>query len=241
MALVAPVRARGLLDRGDAVERGVEHRGKAAVDVGVVVVGRGVDPQRLPSVPAHEVVELLVGDAGEHGRVGDLVAVQMQDRQHGAVRAGVQELVGVPAGRERAGLGLAVTDDARDHEAGVVERRAERMGQRVAELTAFVDRAGCLGGDVAGDPARERELTEELLEALLVASDVRVDLAVGALQIGVRDQPRAAVAGPGHVQHLDVAAQDRAVQVRVDQVEAGRRAKVPQQARLDVLGEQRLP
>jgi hypothetical protein len=36
--------------------------------------------------------ELVVGDAGQHGRVGDLVAVQVQDRQHGAVGAGLRNL-----------------------------------------------------------------------------------------------------------------------------------------------------
>ena len=36
------------------------------------------------------------GDAGEDGGVGDLIAVQVQDGQHGAVGLGVDELVEVP-------------------------------------------------------------------------------------------------------------------------------------------------
>jgi hypothetical protein len=86
------------------------------VDVRRVVAG---DEDRVPAVAAHQRVELVLGDAGEHGRVGDLVAVQVQDRQDRAVVDRVEELVGVPARRQRTGLGLAVADDARDDEVGL--------------------------------------------------------------------------------------------------------------------------
>ena len=67
--------------------------------------------------------------------------VEMQDRQHRAVARGVRELVGMPARRQRAGLCLAVTDDAGDDEVGVVERRPVGVGQRITQLTAFRHRA----------------------------------------------------------------------------------------------------
>jgi len=56
----------------------------------------------------------------------------MKDRQHGAVVHRVQELVGMPARCERAGLGLTVSDHAGDEEVRVVERGAVRVRQRVA-------------------------------------------------------------------------------------------------------------
>ena len=74
----------------------------------------------------------------------------------------------MPARRERPGLGLAVADDARDEQVGVVEGGAVGVRERVAELAALVDRAGRLGRDVARDPARERELAEELAQPVLV-------------------------------------------------------------------------
>ena len=46
--------------------------------------------------------------------------------------------------------------------------------------------------------------------------------------------------GPGDVDRVEVARPDRAVQVRVDEVEPGRRAEVAEQARLHVLRLQRL-
>jgi hypothetical protein len=79
----------------------------------------------------------------------------MEDRKHCAVGDRVQELVRVPARREWARLRLAVADDARDEQIGVVERGAEGVRERVAELAALVDRSGRLGGDMRRDPARE--------------------------------------------------------------------------------------
>ena len=79
---------------------------------------------RLVTVAAQQLIELLMGDPREHGRVRDLVAVQVQDWEHGAVVHGVEELVGVPAGGERAGFGLAVADDTGHEQIGIVEGRA---------------------------------------------------------------------------------------------------------------------
>ena len=99
-----------------------------------------------------------------------------------AVADRVEELVAVPAGGQRPGLGLAVADDAGDDQVGVVEGRAVGVRQGVAQLAAFVDRAGRLRRDVAGNAAGERELREEPLHACLVLADVGIDLAVGALR-----------------------------------------------------------
>jgi hypothetical protein len=62
----------------------------------------------------------------------------VEDRQHGAVGRRVEELVAVPAGGERAGLGLAVADDAGDDQVGIVERRAEGVAEaRLSSLCCF--------------------------------------------------------------------------------------------------------
>ena len=49
-----------------------------------------------------------------------------------------------------------------------------------------------------------------------------------------------AVTRPGDVDHVEVVLVDDAIQVRVDEIEPGRRAPVAEQARLDVLDRQRL-
>ena len=158
------------------------------------------------AVAAHQRVQLLVADAGQHRGVGDLVAVQVQNGQHAAVAHGVEELVAVPAGGQRPGLGLAVADDAGDDQVGVVKGRPVGVRQGVAQLTAFVDRTGRLRGDVAGNAAGERELGEEPLQARLVLADVGVDLAVRPFEVSVGNQRRPAVPGAGDVEHVQVVA-----------------------------------
>lgn len=68
--------------------------------------------ERLVTELAEMVAKLLIIHPGEHSRVGDLVAFEMQDRHHRAVDPGVQEPVRVPRRGERSCLGLAVADEA---------------------------------------------------------------------------------------------------------------------------------
>ena len=155
-----------------------------------------LDEMGRVAVAAHQGVQFLVADAGQHRGVGDLVAVQVQDGQHAAVADGVEELVAVPAGGQRPRLRLAVADDAGDDQVGIVKGRAVGVRQGVAQLAAFVDGAGRLRGDVAGDAAGERELGEEPFQSVLVLADVGVDLAVRPFEVGVGHQRRPAVPGP---------------------------------------------
>ena len=81
-------------DLGDAVVGDVDRVGHAGVHGHrVLAVEPAGDEQRLVAVAAQEVDELRLGDAGEQGRVRDLEAVQVQDRQHRAVGHRVEERV----------------------------------------------------------------------------------------------------------------------------------------------------
>ena len=107
--------------------------------------------------------ELVVRDPREDRRVGDLVAVQVEDRQDGAVVHRVEELVGVPARREwvrsrprrrrrrsrRAGPGCRT------------RRRTRARARSPSSPPSWIE-PGRLGRDVARDAARERELAEQL-------------------------------------------------------------------------------
>src|ERR1700733_13170493 len=93
---------------------------------------------------------------------------------------------------------------------------------------------------MARNSAGERELSEEPLHALHVLRDARIDFAVRALEIGIGDEPRSAVSGTGDVDHVEIELLDQPIEVRVDEVEAGRRAPMPEQAWLDVLLLERL-
>src|SRR5690606_13000991 len=105
----------------------------------------------------------------------------------------------------------------------------------VTELAALMNRPRGLRRNVARDSARERELREEACHPGRVLCDFGIHLAVGALEPGGCDRAGPTVAGTHHIDHVEVALTDASVQMRVDEVQAGRRAPVAEQAGLDVL------
>ena len=124
-----------------------------------------LDEMRIPPVAAQQLRQLAARDARQHGRIGDLVAVQVQDRQHRAIGGRIEEHVRMPGGGERTGLGFAVADHACGNQVRVVEHGAEGMAQRVAQLAALVNAARRFRCHVAGDAAGKRELPEQRCES----------------------------------------------------------------------------
>ena len=112
------------MNGGDIVEAGVERGGHILVGGGRVSAERDLDHPRVVAVAAEQVEQVGFGNAGQDGGIGDLVAVEVQDGQDRAVAGGIEKLVGVPAGGQRAGLGFSVADHAEHRELGVVERGA---------------------------------------------------------------------------------------------------------------------
>jgi hypothetical protein len=111
-----------LLDPSDPLHRRVERRSHGLVhELGLVPndeVGR-------PSVATKQLLQLLARNSGEKRRIRDLVAVEMQDRQHRAIGGRIEKLVGMPGRGQRARLRLAIANDAGDDERGVVEHGPE--------------------------------------------------------------------------------------------------------------------
>jgi hypothetical protein len=68
---------------------------------------------------------------------------------------------------------------------------------------------------MARDAARKRELREEPLRAVLVRRDVRIDLAIGPFEIGIRDQSRTSMPRTGDVNHIEVVFFNQPIQVNV--------------------------
>src|SRR6185503_10803813 len=88
---------------------------------------------------------------------------------------------------------FTVSHDAGDYQIWIVERRAVRVAQRVAQFAAFVNAAGCFRRNVARDAPWEAELLEQPSHSLRVLADIRIQLAVGAFEIGVGDKRRPAM------------------------------------------------
>ena len=237
---VERARRRIRLDLRDLVEHLIQGVRESSVDFeGILTVEASGDEVRCVPVPAHQLQQLLFGDAGEHARIGDLVAVQVEDRQHHPVMLGIEELVRVPSGRQGPGLGFAVADDRSDQQVRIVECGPVGVGQRVAQLATLVDRPRGLRCHVAGDPPGEGELAEQRADAVLGARDRVVHLAVCAVQVGVGDHPGPSVTRPGDEEDIERTLPDDAVQVGVDEVEAGRGPPVAEQSRLDVVAGER--
>ncbi len=232
------LRPRFVLDRADVGEHAIERRRHRLVHRHRIVAFD--EPGRVAE--AGEVgLELGAGDSRQHRRARDLVAVEMQDRQHRAVARRIEELVRLPACGERSRFCLAVADDAGHQQFRIVEGGAVRMRERVAELAALVNRPGRFRGDVARDAAGKGKLLEEVLHPGFVLRHLRIALGVGAFEIGVGDERRTAVPGPGDEKHGAPLPDNHAIEVRVDEIEAGRRAPVAEQARLDVVERERHP
>src|SRR5580704_15759993 len=98
---------------------------------------------------------------------------------------------------------------------------------------------------MAGNSTGKRELLEQALHTCRVARYCGIELAVAALQPGVGHQRGAAMSRPDDGNHVQIALDDDAVQVRVKEIQPGRGAPMPQQAWLHMLegeglGEQRI-
>ena len=111
-----------MLNSFDLFHRRVQRRGHGLMHQRGLVA---LDEDGRPSVSAEQLLQFLAGDAREEGRVGNLVAVEMQNRQHRAVRGRIEKLVGMPRRGQRSGLRLAIADDAGDDEIGIIEHRPE--------------------------------------------------------------------------------------------------------------------
>ena len=233
-----PCDARVVLDSLDLLDRRVERRGHRLVHRRGLVT---LDEVGRPAVAAQQLLQFLARDARQQRRVGDLVAVEMQDRQHRAVGHRIEKLVRMPCRGERTGLRFAVADDAGDDEIGIVEHRAERVAERIAQLAALMDRARALRRRVARNPAGKRKLREELPQPRLVLADIGIDLAVRALQISVAHDRRPAVSRTGNVNHVQIVFLDDPVQVHVNEILPGRGAPVPQQHVFHIGERQRPP
>src|SRR6516165_9528843 len=90
------------------------------------------------------------------------------------------------------------------------------------------------------DAAREGELCEQSLHALLIGRNVRINLAVGSFEVGVRDQARTTMSRAGDVDHVEIVLLDHPVQVNIDKVQARRRPPVTEEPRLNVFFRERL-
>src|ERR1700692_2115280 len=109
----------------------------------------------------------------------------MEDGEHSAITRGIQKLIGVPTGGQRAGFRFAVPHDAADQQIWIVEGGAIRVSNGVSELAAFVNRTRSFGSDMARNSARKRKLLEQASESVFRLRNAGIKLAVSSFQVSV--------------------------------------------------------
>src|SRR5712671_677849 len=113
------------------------------------------------------------------------------------------------------------------------------MREGVTQFASLMNGARGFGGDVARDAAGEAKLLEQSLQAALVPGNVRIYLSIGALQVSIGYDSRAAMPRAGEVQHVQILFADHAVEMNVNKVQTRGGPPVPQQSGFDVLAPQR--
>src|SRR5579864_1018007 len=193
-----------------------------------------------PAVAAEEILNFLVRNARQQGRIVDLIAIQMEDREHSAIARRIQELVGVPGSRERTGFRLAIAHDCRNNQLWIVKGRATGMREDVAEFSAFVNRSRSFRRAVTPDSAGEGKFMEELPQAVFVKTLLGIDLGVRPLQVSGAKHAGSAMSRASKKNHIEIVFLDQAVQMDIDKRKSGARSPMAEQTILDVLRLQRL-
>src|SRR5215831_17600926 len=103
-----------------------------------------------------------------------------------------------------------------------------------------MDGARRFGGNVTRDATRKGELRKQPLHALLVLRDVWIHLTVGAFEVSVGDDARSPMPRTRDEQDVEVLLLNNAVEMDVDQIQAGRCPPVTEQTGFDVLALQPL-
>ena len=92
-----------------------------------------------PATALEKLLQFLVLDARQNGRVADFVAILVQDRQHGLIGRRAEKLVGLPCSGLWSGFRFAVADNAGDDQIGIVERRPEGTAERICQFSTFMN------------------------------------------------------------------------------------------------------
>src|SRR6185437_713338 len=152
----------------------------------------------------------------------------------------VEELIGMPACGAWPRFSFAVAYDTTRDQIRIVEHCSKSVQQRVAQLSAFVNRTRSIRRCVAGNAARPGELREQMLQPCHVLRHLGIELRIGTFKIGIRYNARPAMARTGNVDGIQLIFLDHPVHVRPDEIQSRRCAPMSEKARLYMLQFERL-
>src|SRR5262245_24464800 len=121
----------------------------------------------------------------------------------------------MPGGRQRPGFGFAIAHHHRHEQVRMIKGGAKGVRDAVPELAPLVDGAWGLRRAVTADATGKGKFLEEGAHALLILALIRIDLRVGALEIGRRQYPWRTVPRTGQEDDVQIVLGDQAVEVNV--------------------------
>src|SRR5580693_1133116 len=157
------------------------------------IVTLSLDYMWRPTVSEEQMLEFFGRDAGQYRWIGDLVAVQVKNRQYRAVANRIQEFVRVPRSGQRASLRFAVSNHYANDQIWIVKGGSERMRDAVAKLAAFMDRTRNFGSAVAAKLTGERKGAEKFEHARFVLAFLRINFRIPAFEVAIRKHRRRAM------------------------------------------------
>src|SRR5437879_11703395 len=103
-----------------------------------------LDKIRLPAVAREKLGEFLIIHPAKQGWISDLVAIEVENGQHGTVTCGIQKFIAMPAGCQGSRFRLAVSHHAARQQFWIVEHGTASVPDRVAQFPTLRDGARSL-------------------------------------------------------------------------------------------------
>src|SRR5258708_5928388 len=184
---------------------------------------------RLVTITCKQSEQFLVAHCAIDSRIGDFVAIQVQNGQYRTGFRRIKKFVAMPGGRGRAGLRLTVTDDTGYDQIKVVHGSAKSGCQGITQLSAFVNSSRNTRIQVAGESAGPGKAPHKFFNSNPVKRQLWIVFMERAFQIEVGQVSGSPVPWSRDQEHIDVIAHYQVIEVSIDHVDTRVGTPVPQQ------------
>src|SRR6185503_8765722 len=130
-------------------------------------------------------LQLIRRNQGKESRARDLCAIQVENREDGAIARGIEKSVGMPTGGAGTCFGFAVTHHAAGEKIRVIENSPISMKKGIPEFSPLIYRSRRFGSHMTGDASGKRELTEQTPHSVDVLRNGGIEFGIRAFQPGV--------------------------------------------------------
>jgi len=158
----------------------------------------------------------------------------MEYGKNRTVASGIEELVGVPTGREGTGFSFAVPNNTTDNQVRIIKSGAISVGQGIAKFPAFMNRSGGLGCHMTRNAIWPGKLPKQPMQSVSAALNRGIALGVRSFEVAVRNDARTAMAGTDDVDHVQIIVFDQPVEMDIEEIQSCCRPPMTKQTGLDM-------